>query len=243
MLSKINTSSMNSPDRPSRRPHGPRSACSPALGSARSATRAHYHDAWKTKAGSSKIRTSPPQTSLPYDAVHEQDPLFNILVDQSISQAPRRYHLKLVDIDPLSSDDDSPFDSLFSFTASPVESPSYAATTFAPRQPTRPAPLSLHKHSYSDASDTSCYSDMSFFSPLSPEFVVRPFSYGGGDRVDRWIHGGGLEPLMTPMVVDHKSHEHWDEGGQSDWREIIDQFLQHADGDTEEPLFPPTPRL
>ncbi|KAI0692475.1 hypothetical protein C8T65DRAFT_669615, partial [Cerioporus squamosus] len=175
------------------------------------------------------------------DADHEQDPLFNILVDECIAQAPRRYHLKLVDIDPFSSDDDSPFDSLFSFTASPVDSPPYSATTFATRQPTRPAPLVLHKHSYSDASDTSCYSDMSFFSPLSPEFVIRPFSYGSGDKVDRWIHGGGLEPLMTPMVMDNKSHEHWDEDGQSDWREIIDQFLQHADGDADESLFPPTP--
>ncbi|RPD54815.1 hypothetical protein L227DRAFT_588757 [Lentinus tigrinus ALCF2SS1-6] len=234
MLSKINTSNVHSPDRPSRRPHGPRSAHSPAasVSSARSATKSHYHDIWKTRAGPSTIRTSPPQTSLPYDADLEQDPLFNILPDQYLSQGSRRYCLKLVDIDPLSSDDDSPFDSLFSFTASPVESPSYSATTFSARQPTRPAPLSLHKHSYSD---------MSFFSPLSPEFVLRPFSFECGDRVDRWLHGGGLEPLPTPMVVDHKTHEHWDEGGQSDWREIIDQFLQHADGDAEEPAFPPTP--
>ncbi|KAI0692474.1 hypothetical protein C8T65DRAFT_76643 [Cerioporus squamosus] len=65
MLSKINTSSIGSPDRPSRRPHGPRSAYSPSGGSAKSATRAHYHDAWKVKAGPSTIRTSPPQTSLP----------------------------------------------------------------------------------------------------------------------------------------------------------------------------------
>ena len=158
--------------------------------------------------------------------------MFNILPDQCMPQAPRRYCLKLVDIDPLSSDDDSPFDSLFSFTASPVESPSYATTTFSARQSIRPAPLSLHKHSYSD---------MSFFSPLSPEFVLRRFSFESGDRVDRWIHGGGLEPLMTPMVVDHKSDEFWDEGGQSDWREVIDNFLQYADGDVEESPFPPTP--
>lgn len=63
MLSKINTS-LRSPDRPSRRPHGPRSACSPSVSSAKSATRTHYHDIWKTRAGRS-IRTSPPQISLP----------------------------------------------------------------------------------------------------------------------------------------------------------------------------------
>lgn len=70
MLSKINTSNVQSPDRPSRRPHGPRSAHSPAASvssgcSAKSATKSHYHDIWKTRAGPSTIRTSPPQTSLP----------------------------------------------------------------------------------------------------------------------------------------------------------------------------------
>lgn len=65
MLSKINTS-LNSPDRPSRRPHGPRSAmCSPAGSSAKSASRSHYHDIWKARAEPSTIRTSPPKISLP----------------------------------------------------------------------------------------------------------------------------------------------------------------------------------
>ena len=75
---------------------------------------------------------------------------------------------------------------------------------------------------------------------MSPDFGKR--SYGNGDRVDQWIHhhGGGMEPLMTPMVVDQRlHHETWDDVGQSDWREIIDHFLQHADLD--DPLFPPTP--
>ncbi|KAI0750040.1 hypothetical protein C8Q80DRAFT_1101882 [Daedaleopsis nitida] len=242
MLSKINTS-VHPPDRPTRRPHGPRSACSPATSSAKSASRTHYHDIWKARAGPSRIRTSPPQLSLPYDADAEQDPLFNISPDQCYAHAPRRYCLKLVDIDPLSSDEDSPFDSPFSFTASPVESPSYASTTFSPCQlsaAARPAPLSLHSHSLSQ---------MSFFSPMSPEFdiVMRPFDLGRGrgDSVDRWIQGSGREPLMTPMVVDAKSHEHrdWDQGGQSDWREIVDRFLQHAEGDADmdDAPFPPTP--
>lgn len=64
MLSRINTST-HSPDRPTRRPHGPRSACSPAVSSAKSASRTHYHDIWKARAGPSTIRTSPPQLSLP----------------------------------------------------------------------------------------------------------------------------------------------------------------------------------
>lgn len=163
------------------------------------------------------------------DADTEQDPFFNIMCDQFAVNAPRRYCLKLVNIDPLSSDEDSPFD--FSFTASPVESPSYASTTFSP-QISRPAPLSLHSQNLSQRS---------FFSPLSPEFVVRPFGVGSGDKVDRWIQGGLEPPLMTPMFVDHKPHEHWDDAGQSDWREIIDQFLQHVEGDMDDPPFPPTP--
>lgn len=164
------------------------------------------------------------------DADAEPDPLFNIPPDQSKSPAPRRYCLKLVDIDPLS-DEDSPFDSLFSFTASPVESPSYATTTFHPRQPPRPTPLSVQNQN-------------SFLSPLSPDACFAR-QLGTGDRVDRWIHGGaggGLEPLMTPMVVDNRTHEFWDDGGQSDWREVIDQFLQHAEWDADSDLlFPPTP--
>lgn len=168
------------------------------------------------------------------DADTEQDPLFNILPDQFTSDVPRRYFLKLIDIDPLSSDEDSPFDSLFSFTATPVESPSYVSTTFSPRQ-TRPAPLSLHSHSLSQ---------QSFFSPMSPEFaefVMRPF--GGADKVDRWIQGG-LEPLMTPMIVDQDTDEQLrDDVGQSDWREVIDRFLQHAEGDMDDhdSRYPPTP--
>ena len=63
MLAKINTSVH--PDRPTRRPHGPRSAISPPVSSTKSATRTHYHDIWKARAGPSTIRTSPPQTSLP----------------------------------------------------------------------------------------------------------------------------------------------------------------------------------
>lgn len=169
--------------------------------------------------------------------------MFNLLHDAQLSSnGPRRYRLKLVDIDPFSSDDDSPFDSLFSFTASPVESPSYSVTAFSPRQISRPTPLSLGL--------PSNLSQISFFSPLSPEFtVVRPFGLsagGSGDKVDRWIHGsapgsGGLDPpLMTPLVFDNKPHELWDDGGQSDWREIVDRFLQYADGEDESP-FPPTP--
>ena len=87
------------------------------------------------------------------DADTEQDPFFNIMSDQFAANAPRRYCLKLVNIDPLSSDEDSPFDSLFSFTASPVDSPSYATTTFqhlqlaprskAPTPASRPTPHSV----------------------------------------------------------------------------------------------------
>ena len=51
---------------------------------------------------------------------------------------------------------------------------------------------------------------------------------------------GGREPLLTPMVVDHKAPEFWhDTIAQSDWREVIDRFLQHAEYD--DTLFPPTP--
>ncbi|TBU27787.1 hypothetical protein BD311DRAFT_778699 [Dichomitus squalens] len=226
MLARINTN-MHSPDRPSRRPHGPRSACSPAsatsVTSAKSARRAHFADVWKSKAGPSTImiRTSPPQMSLPYDADVEQDPLFN-LPEQIASRKPRRYCLKFLDIDPMSSDEESPFDSLFSFTASPVESPSYATTTFSSRQLSGSTPLS----------------PQSFLSPITPTIVVQRF--GDGDSVDRWMNGGGLEPLHTPLVADHKSSDYWDDSSsQSDWRELIDQFLQHTDLD--DPMFPPTP--
>ncbi|EIW57963.1 uncharacterized protein TRAVEDRAFT_29839 [Trametes versicolor FP-101664 SS1] len=146
------------------------------------------------------------------DADLEQDPLFNILCDQGISHAPQCYRLKLIDMDP-SSDDDTALESFFSFTASPVQSPSFAATSFPTvRQPHRPAPLSLPLPS------------PSYLSPVSPNVVIR----GGGDKVDRWIHSGGLDqPMMTPMLVEDSPHEEWDDGGQSDWREIIDHFLQH----------------
>ncbi|OJT15089.1 hypothetical protein TRAPUB_8346 [Trametes pubescens] len=200
MLTKINTS-LHSPDRPLRRPHGPRSAITPPITPARGENRTPIVDAWKYKAG--------PST----DADLEQDPLFNILCDQGISHAPQCYRLKLIDMDPSSSDDDTVLESFFSFTASPVQSPSFAATSFpTARQPHRPAPLSLPLPS------------PSYLSPVSPNVVIR----GGGDKVDRWIHSGGLDqPMLTPMLVEDSPHESWDNGGQSDWREIIDHFLQH----------------
>ena len=255
MLARINTN-MHSPERPSRRPHGPRAACStPKSGSMTSAKRTHFADIWKAKAGPSSIRTTPPQISLPQyvvsefpppphdhtmltrtdcvmrysDADVEQDPLFNLAPEPYIALHPRRYRLKLLEIDPMSasSDEESPFDTMFSFTASPVDSPSYAATTFgAPRQPSRPAP------------PPSPLSPQSFLSPIGPTIVIE--QYGDGDSVDRWMYGGGREPLLTPMVVDHKAPEFWhDTIAQSDWREVIDRFLQHAEYD--DTLFPPTP--
>ncbi|KAH9847826.1 hypothetical protein C2E23DRAFT_740905 [Lenzites betulinus] len=228
MLSKINTS-LHSPDRPARRPHGPRSAITPPITPARGENRTPIIDVWKSKAGPSTLRTSPPKTSLPYDADLEQDPLFSILCDQGISHAPKCYRLKLVDTDPSSSDDETVFESFFSFTASPVQSPSYSATSFTPRQTHRPAPLALPLPS------------PSYLSPVSPNVVIR--TAGNGDKVDRWIHSGGLEPMLTPMCVEDSPHETWDNGGQSDWREVIDHFLQHAhdqdheqeDGEQDDP--------
>ncbi|KAI0648682.1 hypothetical protein C8Q79DRAFT_998722 [Trametes meyenii] len=227
MLSKINTS-LHSPDRPSRRPHGPRSALSPSITPARGENRTPIVEAWKSRAGPSKIRTSPPQTSLPYDADLDQDPLFAILSDQNISHAPQCFRLKLIEADQ-SSDDESALESFFSFTASPVQSPSFSHTSFHPRQLHRPAPLSLPLPS------------PSLLSPESPNVVIR--DYGSGDKVDRWIHSGGLEPMLTPMLVGDSPHEYWDNGGQSDWREIVDHFLQHGaeDGELDDPHLPPTP--
>ncbi|KAI0833841.1 hypothetical protein BC628DRAFT_1406759 [Trametes gibbosa] len=213
MLSKINTS-LHSPDRPARRPHGPRSAITPPITPARGENRTPIIDAWKSKTSPSMLRTSPPKTSLPYDADLEQDPFFNILCNQGISHAPKCYRLKLIDMDPASSDDETGLESFFSFTASPVQSPSFSATSFTPRQTHRPAPLSLPLPS------------PSHLSPVSPNVVIR--AAGNGDKVDRWIHSGGLEPMLTPMCVEDSPHETWDQGGESDWREIIDHFLQHA---------------
>ncbi|PIL32383.1 hypothetical protein GSI_05629 [Ganoderma sinense ZZ0214-1] len=232
MLARINTN-MHSPERPSRRPHGPRAACSPKSGSMTSAKRTHFADIWKAKAGPSMIRTTPPQISLPHDADVEQDPLFNLAPEPHLALKPRRYRLKLLEIDPMSasSDEESPFDTLFSFTASPVDSPSYAATTFNPRQPSRLAP--------SPSPSPSPLSPQSpFLSPIGPTIVIE--QYGDADSVDRWMWGGGREPLLTPMVVDHRAPEFWhDAVAQSDWREVVDRFLQHAEYDDS--LFPPTP--
>lgn len=149
------------------------------------------------------------------DADMEQDPFFNILCDQRISHAPQCYRLKLIDMDPSDSDDEPSLESFFSFTASPVQSPSFSATTFsgAARQAHRPAPLSLPLPS------------PSYLSPASLNVLIR--SAGNGDKVDRWIHGGGLEPMLTPMLVEDSPHEAWDDCGQSDWRELIDRFLEH----------------
>ncbi|CDO75117.1 hypothetical protein BN946_scf185010.g42 [Trametes cinnabarina] len=169
-------------------------------------------------------------TALCYsDADVDQDPLSSILSEQTISYAPQCYRLKLVDAStPSAENADATFlDSFFSFTASPVQSPSYTSTAFHGRQPHRPAPLSIPLVSTSQPS------------PSSPNIVVREF--GGGDKVDRWIHGGGLEPVQTPMLVDDSPHEFWDNGGQLDWREVIDHFLQHDDGDLDDPHFPRTP--
>ncbi|KAI0636300.1 hypothetical protein C8Q77DRAFT_1052929 [Trametes polyzona] len=241
MLSKINTS-LHSPDRPPRRPHGPRSAVSPPITPARGEHRTPIVDTWRTRSGPSTLRILPPQTSLPYDADLEQDPLFNILRDQKISHAPKCYRLKLIDTNSSTSDDEGAFETFFSFTASPVQSPSYSATAFTPRQPHRPAPLTLPLPSPSYLSPASA----------SPNVLIR--SAGDGDKVDRWIHGDGLEPMLTPMLVEDSPHESWDNGGQSDWREIIDHFLQHGhehehdeddgdsdDGDSDDAHYPLTP--
>ncbi|KAI1792150.1 hypothetical protein LXA43DRAFT_362813 [Ganoderma leucocontextum] len=230
MLARINTN-MHSPERPSRRPHGPRAACSPKSASSMTcAKRTHFADIWKAKAGPSTVRTAPPQISLPHDADVEQDPLFNVTPEPLVAHKPRRYRLKLLEIDPMSasSDEESPFDTMFSFTASPVDSPSYAATTFGARQSSRLPP----------SPSPSPLSPQSFLSPIIPTIVIE--QYGDADSVDRWMYGGGMEPLLTPMVVDHKSPEFWhDAVAQSDWREMIDRFLQHAEYDDS--LFPPTP--
>ncbi|KAI9001474.1 hypothetical protein BD414DRAFT_405086 [Trametes punicea] len=228
MLSKINTS-LHSPDRPPRRPHGPRTALSPSVSSAKGDIKIPIGEAWRSKGGPSTIRTSPPQTSLPYDADADQDPLSNILAEQTISYAPQCYRLKLIDASTPSSDDsdESVLESFFSFTASPVQSPSYTTTAFHTRQVHRPAPLSLPLPS------------PSHLSPTSPNVVVRQL--GNGDKVDRWIHSEGLEPVQTPLLIEDSPHELWDDCGQSDWREVIDRFLQHEDGDWDDPHVPLTP--
>ena len=64
MLSKINTS-LHSPDRPPRRPYGPRSALTPSPASAKYERRTPIVEVWKSRRGPTTIRTSPPQTSLP----------------------------------------------------------------------------------------------------------------------------------------------------------------------------------
>ena len=203
-----------------------------------------------------------------------------------MSLAPRRYQLKLVDIDPLSSDEDSPFDSLFSFTASPVDSPSYATTTFqhlqlaprskAPAPASRPTPHSVPRSLAHSSRTHSPISPLrakaagarakgpsrrpaplapqtprtpvtpeSFFSPLSPTFKIEQpqdpgegqfvLAPGRGDRVDRWLGAGtgALEPLMTPLVLDCKSHEAWAGEDASDWRAVVDEFLEHTEGDLD----------
>ncbi|KAI0353675.1 hypothetical protein OH77DRAFT_1426912 [Trametes cingulata] len=130
-------------------------------------------------------------------------------------------------MDPPSSEDENILDSFFSFTASPVQSPSYSVTSFHARQLHRPTPLTLPLPS------------PTLLSPVSPNVVIR--EYGNGDKVDRWIHSGGLEPLQTPMLVEDSPHEFWDNGGQSDWREVVDRYLQHEDGEVDDPHYPPTP--
>ena len=47
-----------------------------------------------------------------------------------------------------------------------------------------------------------------------------------------------MEPLLTPMVGDHRSPKFWhDMIAQSDWRKVIGRFLQHAEyDDTPFPL-------
>ncbi len=162
------------------------------------------------------------------DADVEQDPLFNLAPEPLAAHKPRRYRLTLLEIDPMSasSDEESPFDTMFSFTASPVDSPSYATTTFGARQSSRPAP------------SPSPLTPQSFLSPIVPTIVIE--QCGDADSVDRWMYNGGREPLLTPMVVDHKAPEFWhDTIAHSDWREMIDRFLQHAEYDNT--LFPPTP--
>ncbi|KAI9067694.1 hypothetical protein FKP32DRAFT_1563146 [Trametes sanguinea] len=228
MLSKINTT-LHSPDRPLRRPHGPRSAVSPSVSSAKSESRTPIIEIWKSRVGHNTVRTSPPQTSLPYDADADLDPLSTILSEQTISYAPQCYRLKLVDASTPTAEsaDATVLDSFFSFTASPVQSPSYTTTTFHGRQPHRPTPLSIPLISPSHVSHTS------------PSVVVQEF--GNGDRVDRWIHSGLAEPVQTPMLVEDSPHEFWDDGGDSDWREVIDHFLQYDDSDLDDPHFPRTP--
>ncbi|KAH9918902.1 uncharacterized protein BXZ73DRAFT_52690 [Epithele typhae] len=236
MLARIDTTSA----RPSRRPYGPRSACSPSITpmTTISSTGVHFGDIRKARSGTSTIRISPPQTSLPSDADTEQDPLFDLICESNHSDsAPRRYHLKLVDIDSISSDEDSPFGSLFSFTASPIDSPTYSTASFLPIQ------LAPRPH----ARPLTPSTPVSFFSPFSPTFatnappvsntrtpLARAPTLRTGDRVDRWLTGG-LEPPMTPVVFDTKLHEHRaaEETGQSDWRAIVDEFLEDAEFEFE----------
>ncbi|OSC96322.1 hypothetical protein PYCCODRAFT_1486914 [Trametes coccinea BRFM310] len=163
------------------------------------------------------------------DADADLDPLSTILSEQTISYAPQCYRLKLVDASTPTAEsaDSTVLDSFFSFTASPVQSPSYATTTFHGRQLHRPTPLSIPLISTSQVS------------PTSPNVVIREF--GNGDKVDRWFHSGGLEPVQTPMLVEDSPHEFWDDGGDSDWREVIDHFLQYGDSDLDDPHFPRTP--
>ncbi|KAI0763330.1 hypothetical protein BD413DRAFT_643332 [Trametes elegans] len=208
----------------------PRSALSPSLNSAKNeGGKTPVLDVWKSRAGPGTIRTSPPQTSLPYDADIDQDPLFGLVSDHGISHAPQCFRLKLIDMDPSSSpEDENELKTFFSFTASPVQSPSFSATTFHARHSHRPTPLSLPLPS------------PTLLHPDTPN-VVAVRDHRSGDKVDRWIHSGGLEPMPTPMLVEDSPHELWDNGGQSDWREVIDRFLQHIDGDCDDPHYPLTP--
>ena len=156
--------------------------------------------------------------------------------------APRRYQLKLVDIDPLSSDEDSPFDSLFSFTASPVDSPSYATTTFqhlqlaprskAPTPASRPTPHSVPR---SLAHSSRTHSPISPLrakaagarakgpsrrpAPLAPQTPRTPVT---------------PESFFSPLSPTFKIEQPQDPGEDaSDWRAVVDEFLEHTEGDLD----------
>ena len=59
------------------------------------------------------------------------------------------------------------------------------------------------------------------------------------DSVDRWLLAGGVDGsgALTPLVLDSKSHESWaadtDGGAHADWRAVVDEFLEGAEGEPE----------
>ncbi|OBZ72396.1 hypothetical protein A0H81_07401 [Grifola frondosa] len=211
MLTRINTS-LHLPDRPLRRPTGPRSASStptPSMSPSKNEHKTQIFEPWGTKRSLHALRSPPSSASLPHDADVDFDPLLDISQGQLVSSpAPQCFLLKLLDPCIADSGSDSSIASFLSFTVTPIESTYHSLARHG-----RPAPLQL-----------------------VPPLVQRQ---GSGDRMDRWMHGG-LDPTPTPMLVGATPLDYDGWGDNGDWRQVIDEeFLQ--DSDIDEPPFPLTP--